>query len=53
MSHLQTSASTLVGHLNHSNVPISWGPLRYVINSPKMHVCAGRFLYPLSRATGG
>ncbi len=27
-----------VSHLNHSNLAISWGPLRYVINSPKMHV---------------
>jgi sterol desaturase/sphingolipid hydroxylase (fatty acid hydroxylase superfamily) len=30
--------ATLIGHLNHSNLPISWGPLRYVLNSPKMHV---------------
>ena len=29
---------TLIGHLNHSNLDISWGPLRYVINSPRMHV---------------
>lgn len=30
--------STLIGHLNHANVPISWGPFRYVLNSPKMHI---------------
>jgi len=30
--------STLVGHLNHSNVRISWGPLRYVFNSARMHI---------------
>jgi sterol desaturase/sphingolipid hydroxylase (fatty acid hydroxylase superfamily) len=30
--------STLIGHLNHSNLYISWGPLRYVLNSPRMHV---------------
>ncbi len=30
--------STLVGHLNHSNLNISWGPFRYIINSPRMHV---------------
>ena len=30
--------STLIGHLNHSNLAISWGPLRYVFNSPRMHV---------------
>lgn len=29
---------TLVGHLNHSNVRISWGPLRYVFNSARMHI---------------
>jgi len=26
------------GHLNHSNLKISWGPLRYVLNSSRMHV---------------
>jgi sterol desaturase/sphingolipid hydroxylase (fatty acid hydroxylase superfamily) len=30
--------TTLIGHLNHSNLNISWGPLRYIINSPRMHV---------------
>jgi len=29
---------TLIGHLNHSNLPISWGPLKYILNSPKMHI---------------
>ena len=30
--------STLIGHFNHSNLRISWGPMRYVFNSPRMHV---------------
>lgn len=30
--------STLIGHLNHSNLKISWGPLKYIFNSPKMHI---------------
>ena len=30
--------NTLIGHLNHSNLPINWGPLRYVLNSSKMHI---------------
>ncbi|MBD3390778.1 MAG: hypothetical protein GF418_01975 [Chitinivibrionales bacterium] len=30
--------STTIGHLNHSNLNISWGPLRYVLNSPRMHI---------------
>ncbi|MDH3627224.1 MAG: sterol desaturase family protein [Acidobacteriota bacterium] len=29
---------TLMLDINHANLPISWGPLRYVLNSPKMHV---------------
>ena len=29
---------TLIGHLNHSNLRLDWGPLRYVINSPRFHV---------------
>jgi sterol desaturase/sphingolipid hydroxylase (fatty acid hydroxylase superfamily) len=27
-----------IGHLNHSNLNITWGPLRYVLNSPGMHI---------------
>ncbi len=27
-----------IGHLNHSNIPLSWGPLRYLLNSPAMHI---------------
>jgi len=29
---------TLMLDLNHANLPISWGPLRFVLNSPMMHV---------------
>jgi sterol desaturase/sphingolipid hydroxylase (fatty acid hydroxylase superfamily) len=29
---------TLVQNLNHSNLYINWGPFRYVLNSPRMHV---------------
>ena len=27
-----------IGHLNHSNLRITWGPLRYLLNSPAMHI---------------
>jgi sterol desaturase/sphingolipid hydroxylase (fatty acid hydroxylase superfamily) len=30
--------ATLWGHLNHANLRIDWGPLRYLLNSPRMHV---------------
>ncbi len=30
--------STLIGHLNHSNLNLDYGPLRYVLNHPTMHI---------------
>lgn len=30
--------ATLIGHLNHANLKIGWGPLKYVLNSSRMHV---------------
>ncbi len=30
--------STTIGNLNHANLNISWGPLRYILNSPRMHI---------------
>ncbi len=27
-----------IGHLNHSNIGLSYGPLKYIINNPKMHI---------------
>lgn len=29
---------TLMLDINHANLSIDWGPLRYIFNSPKMHV---------------
>ncbi len=29
---------TLIGDLNHSNLNITWGPLRFLFNSSRMHV---------------
>ncbi len=28
----------LIGHINHSNIKISYGPLKYVLNNPVMHI---------------
>jgi sterol desaturase/sphingolipid hydroxylase (fatty acid hydroxylase superfamily) len=27
-----------IGHLNHANVKITWGPLKYIFNNPVMHL---------------
>ncbi len=28
----------LIGHLNHANLPFDYGPLKYILNNPKMHI---------------
>jgi sterol desaturase/sphingolipid hydroxylase (fatty acid hydroxylase superfamily) len=28
----------VLGHINHSNVKITYGPLKYLINNPVMHL---------------
>jgi len=27
-----------IGHLNHANIKLSWGPLKYLLNNPVMHL---------------
>ncbi len=27
-----------IGHINHSNIKITWGPLKYILNNPVMHL---------------
>jgi sterol desaturase/sphingolipid hydroxylase (fatty acid hydroxylase superfamily) len=44
--------STLIGHLNHSNLRLSWGPLRYLLNSPRMHVWHHDHDWPADRPRG-
>lgn len=30
--------ATLIGHINHANLNIDYGPLKYILNNPKMHI---------------
>lgn len=32
------AGATLIGHLNHANLGWDYGPLKYLLNSPKMHI---------------
>jgi len=32
------SLTVLIGHLNHANLNISYGPFKYILNNPKMHI---------------
>jgi sterol desaturase/sphingolipid hydroxylase (fatty acid hydroxylase superfamily) len=35
-----------IGHLNHSNVKITWGPLKYLFNNPVMHLYHHSYVLP-------
>jgi len=30
--------SIMIGHLNHANISLDYGPLKYVLNNPHMHI---------------
>lgn len=35
-----------IGHLNHSNMKITWGPLKYIFNNPVMHLYHHAYTLP-------
>ncbi len=35
-----------IGHLNHANVKITWGPLKYIFNNPVMHLYHHAYVLP-------
>lgn len=39
-----------IGHLNHANIKLSWGPLKYLINNPVMHLYHHSFVLPEGKA---
>ena len=44
--------ATAIGFLNHSNLNITWGPLRYVLNSSRMHVWHHMYALPATQRSG-
>ena len=38
-----------IGHLNHSNIKITWGPLKYIFNNPVMHLYHHAYTLPKGR----
>ncbi len=38
-----------IGHLNHANVKITWGPLKYIFNNPVMHLYHHAYTLPEGR----
>lgn len=41
-----------IGHLNHANLNLSWGPLKYIFNNPVMHIWHHAYALPESRKKG-
>ncbi len=35
-----------IGHFNHSNIKITWGPLKYILNNPVMHLYHHAYVLP-------
>ena len=35
-----------IGHINHSNIKITWGPFKYIFNNPVMHLYHHAYLLP-------
>lgn len=35
-----------IGHFNHSNIKITWGPLKYILNNPVMHLYHHAYILP-------
>ncbi|MEX0288678.1 MAG: sterol desaturase family protein [Flavobacteriaceae bacterium] len=35
-----------IGHLNHANVKLTWGPLKYLFNNPVMHLYHHSYVLP-------
>ena len=42
----------IIGHLNHSNIKLSYGPLKYIFNNPIMHLYHHAYSVPNKFKTG-
>jgi len=41
-----------IGHLNHANLNLDYGPLKYIFNNPKMHIWHHALTLPSDRKNG-
>ncbi|MGC1517058.1 MAG: sterol desaturase family protein, partial [Maribacter sp.] len=42
-------AAIAIGHFNHANIKITWGPLKYIFNNPVMHLYHHAYELPAGR----
>ena len=41
-----------IGHFNHSNIKITWGPFKYLVNNPVMHLYHHAYHFPEEHPNG-
>lgn len=41
-----------IGHLNHANIDVDYGPLKYIFNNPRMHIWHHAYSLPEGRRHG-
>ena len=44
--------SIAIGHLNHANLKLSYGPIKYIFNNPIMHLHHHAYSFPSKFKTG-
>jgi len=42
----------IIGHINHSNINITYGPLKYILNNPAMHIWHHAYELPEDHPNG-
>lgn len=42
----------IIGHLNHANIALDYGPLKYIFNNPKMHIWHHAKMLPYNKRYG-
>jgi sterol desaturase/sphingolipid hydroxylase (fatty acid hydroxylase superfamily) len=52
MAFLVHFVALSIGHINHANIKITWGPLKYIFNNPVMHLWHHAKHLPDSRKYG-
>ena len=45
-------AAITIGHFNHANIKLTWGPLKYILNNPVMHLYHHAYTLPEERSRG-
>jgi len=45
-------AAIAIGHFNHANIKLTWGPLKYILNNPVMHLYHHAYNLPEGRRYG-